>query len=158
VYDTTLFRPRGGRAAAARGNLALARNEPEIVLHVKAPPPVTRGAEPGWAPADVVSAMLDCIDWIALGFEIVHSPFGLEVQADNGAEQPARWSSATRCSRVVPDCAKRRGSRRLQVTRWPPKGQANVDSPLLASRISSTCSPVCAVPPLAAGEVVTTGS
>ena len=65
VYDTTLFRPRGGHASAAIGEFTEPRIEPEIVLHFKSAPPATRDE----------AGILDCIDWIAHGFEIVQSPF-----------------------------------------------------------------------------------
>jgi 2-oxo-3-hexenedioate decarboxylase len=65
VYDTTLLRAQGRRASAELGGFAEPRIEPEIVLHFQAAPPVTRDE----------LAILDCIDWIAHGFEIVQSPF-----------------------------------------------------------------------------------
>jgi 2-oxo-3-hexenedioate decarboxylase len=169
VYDTTLFRPRGGRATAALGSFAEARIEPEIVLHIKAAPPVTRDSERGQAPVDVESAMLDCIDWIALGFEIVHSPFPdwkfkvSDTVAVNGLHgmlivgDPVPVAS-------IPDSAKRLREFRVALRKGDAVaaegGGANVlDSPLLAlAHFVGVLARLPQFPPLAAGEVVTTGS
>ena len=169
VYDTTLFRPRGGRASAALGGFAEARIEPEIVLHLKAPPPMTRDAEPGRAPADVESAMLDCIDWIALGFEIVHSPFPdwkfklADTVAANGLHGTLIVGDPVPVA-SLPDCAKRLREFRVALRKGDAVaaegGGANVlDSPLLAlAHFVDVLARLPQFPPLAAGEVVTTGS
>jgi 2-keto-4-pentenoate hydratase len=63
VYDSTVHHVPHGRAHLAIGRLLQPRIEPEIQLHFARTPPVTRDEE----------AILDCIDWIAHGFEIVQS-------------------------------------------------------------------------------------
>jgi 2-keto-4-pentenoate hydratase len=169
VYDTTLFRPRGGRASAALGSFAESRIEPEIALHFKSAPPVTRDAERGKASADVESAILDCIDWIALGFEVVHSPFPgwkfklADTVAVNGLHgmlivgDPVPVAS-------LPDCAKRLREFRVALRKGDAVaaegGGANVlDSPLLAlAHLVTVLARLPQFPPLAADEVVTTGS
>src|SRR5436853_7548739 len=62
VYDATTFT---GDAEVAVGDLLQPLVEPEIQLHFAAAPPRTHDEE----------AILACIDWIALGFEIVQCPF-----------------------------------------------------------------------------------
>jgi len=169
VYDTTLFRPRGGHASAALGSFAEARIEPEIVLHLKSAPPVTRNAERGRGPADEEGAILDCIDWIAHGFEIVQSPFpdwkfkGADTIAANGLHgmlvvgDPVPVGS-------IPDCAKRLREFRVALRKGDvvaaEGGGANVlDSPLFAlAYLVDLLARQPQFPPLAAGEVVTTGT
>jgi 2-oxo-3-hexenedioate decarboxylase len=159
VYDTTLFRPRGGRASAGLASFAAARIEPEIVLHFKAPPPVTRDE----------AAIVDCIDWIALGFEIVHSPFPdwkfkvADTVAANGMHGTLIVGDPVAVA-SIPDCAKRLREFRVALRKGDAVaaegGGANVlDSPLLAlAHFVDVLARLPQFPPLAAGEVVTTGS
>src|SRR3981081_4035911 len=65
VYDSTVQDARDGHAQVEIGHLIQPRIEPEIQLHFASTPPVTRDEE----------AILDCIDWIAQGFEVVQCPF-----------------------------------------------------------------------------------
>src|SRR5256712_8047743 len=65
VYDSTVHHAPDGNARVAIGHLLQPRIEPEIQLHFTRTPPVTRDE----------AAILDCIDWIAHGFEIVQCPF-----------------------------------------------------------------------------------
>lgn len=159
VYDTTLFRPRGGRAAAAIGHLAEPRIEPEIVLHFKSAPPVSRSE----------AAILDCVDWIAAGFEIVHSHFPgwkfkvADTIAVNGLHgmlvvgDPVSVAS-------IPDCAQRLRECRLTLRKGDAvadegSGANALDSPLLAAaHLVAVLAGMPQFPPVAAGEVVTTGT
>ncbi|MFM1987453.1 MAG: hypothetical protein RJA99_410 [Pseudomonadota bacterium] len=90
VWDTTLRRLDGTSARASIARLAEPRLEPEIVIGLKASPP------PGADAHDAAStaALVACIDWIAHGFEIVHSVWpgwtfgaaqGIAAQALHGA-------------------------------------------------------------------------
>jgi 2-oxo-3-hexenedioate decarboxylase len=159
VYDTTLFRPRGGRASAALAGVAAAKIEPEIVLHFKSAPPVTRNEE----------AILDCIDWIAAGFEIVQSPFPrwkfrlADTIAVNGLHgmlvvgDPVSVAS-------IPDCARRLRECRVTLKKGESVAAegvgANVlDSPLVAfAHFAGVLARLPQFPSVAAGELVTTGS
>jgi 2-oxo-3-hexenedioate decarboxylase len=159
VYDTTLFRPRGGRASAAIAGLAAARIEPEIVLHFKAAPLATRDE----------AGILDCIDWIAHGFEIVQSPFPdwkfkmADTIAANGLHgmlvvgDPVPVAS-------IPDCAKRLRECRLTLRKGNAvaaegSGADVLESPLRAmAHLVEVLAGMPQFPPVAAGEVVTTGS
>ena len=102
VYDTTLFRAQDGSASLAIDGLAEPRIEPEIVLHFHSPPPATRDEK----------AILDCVDWIAHGFEIVQSPFpGWKFRvpdtiAANGLHGALVLGDPVPAS-SIPDCRKR---------------------------------------------------
>ena len=65
IYDTTVVQLEDTRAICPIGRFAEPKIEPEIVLHFRTAPPA------GAQLADVVNA----IDWVAHGFEIVQSHF-----------------------------------------------------------------------------------
>src|SRR5258705_1629506 len=65
VYDSTVSHVPEGPARLPIGHLLQPRIEPEIQLHFARTPPVTRDE----------AAILECIDWIAHGFEVVQSPY-----------------------------------------------------------------------------------
>ncbi len=65
VYESNLHTFPDGNARLAIAHLLQPRLEPEIQLHFSHTPPVTRDE----------AAILDCVDWIAHGFEIVQCPF-----------------------------------------------------------------------------------
>ena len=69
VWDTTLRMLDGTEATLPLARLAEPRLEPEIVIGLKASPPASADASD---PASL-RALLDCIDWVAHGFEVVHS-------------------------------------------------------------------------------------
>lgn len=80
VYDKTVVRSSSARTMCYIGRFAEPKIEPEIVVHFRAPPPVT----------DNFAEILECIDWIAHGIEIVQSHFpGWEFQA---ADTIADWA------------------------------------------------------------------
>lgn len=65
VYDATVVRLSNSRGRCCLGRFTDPRIEPEIVVHFQSAPPTSED------PAEI----LECIDWIAHGLEIVHSPF-----------------------------------------------------------------------------------
>jgi 2-oxo-3-hexenedioate decarboxylase len=159
VYDATVSHAPSAEAALALGRLAEPRIEPEIVLHFAAAPPVT-GDE---------TALLACIDWIAHGFEIVQSPFpgwkfkvqdtiavnGLHGRLVVGPHIPvgrfdglAQRLREFRIALLNGDRVESEG------------GGANVlDSPLLAfAHLAGVLARLPQFPPVAAGEIVTTGT
>jgi len=69
VWNTTLRMLDGTEATLPLARLAEPRLEPEIVIGLKASPPASADASD---PASL-RALLDCIDWVAHGFEVVHS-------------------------------------------------------------------------------------
>jgi 2-oxo-3-hexenedioate decarboxylase len=159
VYDTTLFRPRGGHASLALDPFAEPRIEPEIVLHFKSPPPATRDE----------AAILDCVDWIAHGFEVVHSRFPdwkfqvADTVAVNGLHGVLIVGEQVPVA-AIPDCARRLRSFRIALRRGDTveaegTGANVLDSPLLAlAHLVEVLAGLPQFPPVAAGEVVTTGT
>ena len=72
VYDTTVVQLDGTRTSCRLGRFVEPKIEPEIVLHFRSAPPL--GADP--------AGVLNAIDWVAHGFEIVQSHFpGWKFQA-----------------------------------------------------------------------------
>jgi len=159
VYDSTV-RDLADEAPVSLAGLAEPRIEPEIVFGLAAPP----------APAMDERELMGCIDWIAHGFEIVQSIFpnwsfaapdtvaayGLHGRLFIGprhAVAPRRADWARELSRFEIDLF-RNGAH-------VDRGQAaNVlDGPLFALRhLAETLAQDPQSPPLAAGEIVTTGT
>ena len=65
VYDTTVTRLKRPEVQCSIGSFAEPRIEPEVVVHFISAPPVT----------DDLAQILECIDWIAHGIEIVQSHY-----------------------------------------------------------------------------------
>ena len=65
VYDTTVVQLEAHHGSCSLARFAEPRIEPEIILHFRSAPPVTTE----------LPAILECVDWIAHGFEIVQSHF-----------------------------------------------------------------------------------
>ncbi len=159
VYDTTVVYAHGGRAEIPVGPLPEPRIEPEIVLHFAAAPPAT-GDE---------SAIVACVDWIAHGFEIVQCPFRdwkfkvADTVAANGLHGALVIGTPVPVADIA-DCARKLREFRLTLMKnGSPHAEgtgANVlDSPLLAfAHFASVLVRLPQFAPVAAGEVVTTGS
>jgi len=159
VYDSTVHHTPGGNARLAIGHLLQPRIEPEIQLHFARTPPVTRDE----------TAILESIDWIAHGFEIVQSlypgwrfrkvdaiaAFGL-----HGALVVGRPVAV----RDIDDCAAKLRNFTIALSRADGEtvrgGGANVlDSPLLAfADLAETLGRQARFAPVQAGEIVTTGT
>jgi 2-oxo-3-hexenedioate decarboxylase len=69
VWDSTLERLDGTDAVVALDRLAEPRLEPEIVIGLRGSPPPAADAHD----AASTAALLECVDWVAPGFEIVQS-------------------------------------------------------------------------------------
>lgn len=159
VYDSTFFQAKNARAFMKIDGFAEPRIEPEIVLHFKSAPPEPRDE----------AAVLGCIDWIAHGFEIVQSPFpGWKFKvpdtiAVNGLHGALIIGDPIPVA-TIPDCAKRLREFRIKLKRGDAVmaegcGANVLDSPLLASAyLARTLKNLPEFPPVAAGEVVTTGT
>jgi 2-oxo-3-hexenedioate decarboxylase len=159
VYDSTLRQAPAGAARVAIGHLLQPRIEPEIQLHFAKTPPVTRDE----------AAILESIDWIAHGFEIVQCPFAdwrfraVDAIAAFGLHGLLVVGRPV-AVRDVADCAAK--LRRFTVALSGDDGQpirgggANVlDSPLLAfAHVAEELAKQTRFPPVQAGEVVTTGT
>lgn len=159
VYDTTLFRPRGGHASLPLAQLAEPRIEPEIVLSFRSAPPPTRDE----------AAILGSIDWIAHGFEIVQSPFpgwkfALADTIAAGGLHGALIVGDPVPVAAIDDCARRLREFRIALRRGDAvqaegTGANVLDSPLLAlAHLVEVLARLPQFPPLAPGELVTTGT
>lgn len=159
VYDTTVHFAAEGKARLALDRLLQPRIEPEIVLHFTRTPPVT--------PGEV--AILDCIDWIALGFEIVQCPFpGWTFKPADTIAAFALHGALVVGTPVavqeIEDCSGKLRNFTADLARnnehQATGGGANVlDSPLLAfAHLTEVLARQSRFAPVQAGEIVTTGT
>ena len=162
MYDTTVVRlpPGGAVAACSLTRLAEPKIEPEIVFGLRSAPPAGGDA----------AALLDCIDWVTHGFEIVQSHFPgwrfevADAIADGslhgllllGEPQPVGrlgpgLADALAAFSVTLACDGREVETAI--------GAAVLGSPLAAlAHLVEVLAGQPASPPLAAGEMVTTGT
>ena len=160
VYDSTVVQLPSGPARCSLRGFAEPKIEPEIVVHLRSAPPV------GGGPAQV----LDSIDWVAHGFEIVQSHFaGWRFQA---ADAVADWSLHGRLLVGPPQPVKRLGSDLIAAlesfslslacdgkVREVGRGANVLGSPLAAlAHLVALLAEQPDDPPLQAGELVTTGT
>lgn len=159
VYDSTVHHAARADGRFAIGHLLQPRIEPEIQLHFARTPPVTRDE----------AAIIDCIDWIAHGFEIVQCPFrDWKFRAADAIAAFAVHGALVIGTPVpvsdVGDCAMRLRSFTISLSRngvqQATGGGANVlDSPLLAfAHLAQILSKQSRFEPVQAGEIVTTGT
>jgi 2-oxo-3-hexenedioate decarboxylase len=150
-----------GRATQSLARLVQPRIEPEVVFKLAAPVPATDDAE----------AILACIEWIAPGFEIVQShfpdwkftaadctaAFGLHGALVVGA--PLAVTAANRAALAAALPAFRLELRRGTTLVDTGVGANVLGSPALAlAHLARVLATQPWAPPLAAGEVVTTGT
>lgn len=161
VYDTTLRDLPGGAGTFALGHFGEPKIEPEIAVGLARAP----------AAGMDEAALLDCIDWIAHAYEIVHSPFprwrfvapdtvaagGMHAALLLGprhalaAGERAAWLAALPRFTIT---LKRDGA-----TADRGAGSNVLDGPLSALRhLVEALARDPASPPLAAGEIITTGT
>jgi 2-keto-4-pentenoate hydratase len=141
VYDTTVHYGRE-EARVAVGHLLQPCIEAEVQLHFSRTPPVTRDEH----------AILESIDWIAQGFEIVQCPFpdwqfaGVDTIAAYAVHGALVVGTPVPVSEI--EVQQARG------------GGANVlGSPLLAfAHLAEVLSLQSRFPPVEAGEIVSTGT
>jgi 2-oxo-3-hexenedioate decarboxylase len=159
VYDSTVRHAPDGEVHLAIGHLLQPRIEPEIQLHFSRTPPVTRDEE----------AILESIDWIAHGFEIVQSVYtdwkftkedAIAAFALHGALVVGRPVTV----RDIDDCAAKLRAFTITLSRADGRavrgGGANVlDTPLLAfAHLAEGLAAQSRFAPVQAGEIVTTGT
>jgi len=160
VYDSTVHHAPDSRAPrVAIGHLLQPRIEPEIQLHFTRTPPVTRDE----------AAILDCIDWIAHGFEIVQSLYpdwkfrSVDAIAAFGLHGALVVGSPV-AVRDIDDCVAKLRSFTVALSRDGREeaagGGADVlDSPLLAfAHLAEMLGRQARFAPVQAGEIVTTGT
>lgn len=159
VYDTTVTYVADARAVCRIGRLAEPRIEPEIVLHFASAPPV----------ADDPQAILACVDWIAHGFEIVQSHFpgwkfaAADTIADDGLHGNLLVGPRRRVAELGSDAAARLAQFRIELLcggelRDTGTGANVLDGPPQAIAHLLAVLDRSGAPPLAAGEIVSTGT
>jgi 2-oxo-3-hexenedioate decarboxylase len=160
VYDTTVVRLGASPGACRIGRFCEPRLEPEIVLHFAAAPPV--GGDP--------RAILECVDWIAHGLEVVQTHFpgwkfqAADTVADSSLHATLLVGEPQPVERLGPDLPSR--LERLTVTlfcgaapRARGRGANALGSPLAAvAHLTGVLAKQPGAQPLAAGELVTTGT
>src|SRR5262245_47090609 len=159
VYDSTVHYTRDRHARIAVGHLLQPRIEPEIQLHFERTPPVTRDE----------AAILESIDWIAHGFEIVQSvyPAWRFTKADaiaafglHGAMVVGRPVAV----HDVDDCVAKLRTFTIALSGSDGRtvrggGMHVLDTPLLAfAHLAETLARHSRFAPVQAGEIVTTGT
>jgi 2-keto-4-pentenoate hydratase len=159
VYDSTVHYAPDGNASVAIGHLLQPHIEPEIQLHFARTPPVTRDE----------AAILDSIDWIAHGFEVVQSLYpdwkfrSVDAIAAFGLHR-ALVVGRPVAVRDIDDCVAKLRSFTIALSRDGRQeaigGGANaLDTPLLAfAHLAETLARQARFAPLQAGEIVTTGT
>jgi 2-oxo-3-hexenedioate decarboxylase len=159
VYDRTVIFARAGRASVPLAGLAQPRIEPEICFRLRAAPPVTHDAE----------ALLGAIEWVAHSIEIVqchHPDWKLKIAdctADNGLHGRLIVGTPIPVAEL-PGLAAKLPALEVDLR----KGDAVVDrgtgsnvlgSPLEAlAFLVEILSQQPDAPPLAAGELISTGT
>lgn len=160
IYDTTVVHSDREPRPCDISRFTEPKIEPEIVVHFHSAPP----------PGGDVRSIVQCVDWIAHGFEIVQSHFpGWKFQA---ADTVADWAlhgtllvgEPQPVGRLGPDLAA--DLERFSVSllcdgalRETGLGKNVLGSPLLAiAHLLSVLSKHPEHPPLQAGELVTTGT
>jgi 2-oxo-3-hexenedioate decarboxylase len=156
MYDSTVQYASDSYARIPVGHLLQPQIEPEIQLHFARTPPVTRDEE----------AILDCIDWIAHGFELVQCPFPdwkFETVAACGLHGALVIGPPVAVTDIG-DCAAKLRAFQITLSKSGEDqvtgGGANVlDSPLLAfAHLAEVLVSQPQATPVQAGEVVTTGT
>lgn len=161
VWEHSVHRARDGHASLALAPFVEPRIEPEVVFGLKAAP----------APATDAVAVLRAVEWIAPGFEIVQShfpkwrfaapdctaAFGLHGALVVGAPTPVTDRNRRALAAALPtfELVLRMG--RKVVERGT--GSNVLGSPALAlAHLARVLATQPQFPPLAAGEIVTTGT
>ena len=160
MYESTVAYAVDQRATVRIAHLAQPRIEPEIAMRFKSAPPVS----------DDPAAILACVDWIAHGFEIVQSNFpdwkfaAADTIAQNALHGHYVIGTPKRVDELGPDLVSKLKSFTIALScdgeARDRGGGANVlGSPLAAiAHLLKVLAEQPQMPPLAAGEIVTTGT
>jgi 2-oxo-3-hexenedioate decarboxylase len=161
VWDRSVRFARDGEASIDLTGLMEPRIEPEVVLKLRTPLPASGDA----------ARLIDAVEWIAAGFEIVHTPFpGWRFSAaDCAAAFGLHGALAVGKPRVVMDderdaIALRLATFEVQLRKGDEpvergRGSNVLGSPLRAlAHLRDLLASQPQFAPLAAGEIVTTGT
>lgn len=161
TWSHTVHDAKADQARLSLAAMVQPRIEPEVVFGLKGPVPLTQ--DPG--------AILQCIDWLAPGFEIVQShfpdwrftaadcsaAFGLHGALVVGTRVPVTDSNRAFLEETLPSFPATLSQGGEVVDRGT--GANVLGSPLMAlARLVRVLSEMPQFPPLAAGEIVTTGT
>lgn len=159
LYDRTVIFAQGDRATVPLAGLAQPRIEPEVCFGLRAPPPVTPDA----------GALLGAIEWIAHSVEIVqchHPDWKLKIAdctADNGLH--GRLVVGTRIPvRDLTELGSRLPGLKVELRKGGTVVDRGVGANVLGSPLEALAflvevlSRQADAPPLAAGEIVSTGT
>lgn len=161
VWDRTLILTGGSEATVVLAPFCQPRIEPEVVFRLKTPVPVT----------DDPARVLECVEWVAAGFEIVqsHYPdwrfrapdcaagFGLHGTLVVGEPVPVTAYPSRDAVRLFEEFTLT--LRRDHVVQQTGRGNVVLGSPLLAlAQVARLLVGMPQFPALAAGEIVTTGT
>lgn len=159
IYDRSLILAQEGRAAVPLIGLAQPRIEPEICFGLKASPPVSRDPD----------ALLGAIEWVAHSIEIVqchHPDWKLKIAdctADNGLH--GRLVVGKRILVAdLPQLGSRLPPLKVELRRGDTVVDRGVGANVLGSPLEALAFLVevlarqVGAPPIAAGEIVTTGT
>lgn len=160
MYNKTVHYAQGNHATLSLAGTASTRIEPEIVFKLKIPLPQESNAE---------AAILGAVEWYALGFEMVdcNYPDWKFNPADAIADFGLHFALVVGEPRPIDDPTELAARlRRFQVNLYrngasvaTGAGENVLDSPALAlAWLSNTLSEQSGAEPLAAGEIITTGT
>lgn len=161
IYAHTVRRAPNGHATLVLTGFVQPRIEPEVVFGLRGPVPRTGDAR----------AVLDAVEWLAAGFEVVQShfpdwkfraadctaAFGLHGALIVGPVMPLDEPGRDRLAATLPDfeVTLSRGGEIIDRGR----GSHALDSPALAlQHLANVLASQPDAPPLRAGEIVTTGT
>jgi 2-oxo-3-hexenedioate decarboxylase len=161
LWSHTVHLAANGEASLPLQSFVQPRIEPEVVFKLKAPVPLT----------DDPQTVLASVEWIAPGFEIVQShfpdwkfaaadctaAFGLHGALIVGAAMPVTDANRATLAAALPEFRPTLSRHNTMVERG--KGSNVLDSPALAlAQLARIIADQPRVPPLAAGEIITTGT
>jgi 2-keto-4-pentenoate hydratase len=159
VYDRTLILSKENKAVVSLAGLVQPRIEPEICFRLKARPPVTRNPQ----------QLIDCIEWIAHSIEIVQCPHPewkmtlADCVANNGLHgrlivgTPVAVGKIAGLAAALPFLKVTLSKNQEKIDQGV--GANVLDSPLLSlAYLVEVLAQQPESPPLAAGEIITTGT
>jgi 2-keto-4-pentenoate hydratase len=159
VYDSTVHYLPEGEARFPVDQLLQPRIEPEIQLHFARTPPVSRNEQ----------AILECIDWIAQGFELVQCPYpnwdftGVDTIAAYALHGALVVGSPVAVTEIE-DCVEKLRHFSVQLSRdgvqqTEGRGSNVLGSPLLAfAHVAEVLAHQPRFTPVQGGEIVSTGT
>lgn len=160
VYDTTVGNARDGLVTLGLDDFAEPKIEPEIVVHFASPPPDDTD----------LSAIVDCVDWVAHAFEIVQSHYpgwkfrAADTVADSALHGALLLGEPVPVEKLGTDPIAALETFTVTLSRNGEVLESGRGSNVLGGPIAAVAHLIAALssqsqyPPLQAGEIVTTGT